>query len=107
MTSAFSIGVPAQVGTLISSTDRTPLPSDILVSVEKLITVCTRITVRVTHASGYDYLSVQFEHAQDAYLNFNDLHTNAHDGLTIDIEPDPESGTLLVVSRPAKEAALS
>ena len=107
VTSAFSIGVPAQVGTLISSTDRTPLPSDILVAIERLVTVCTRITVRVTHASSYDYLSVQFEHAQDAYLNFNDLHTNAHDGLTIDIEPDPESGTLLVVSRPAKDPALS
>jgi hypothetical protein len=107
VTSAFSIGVPAQVGTLISSTDRTPIPSDILVSVEKLITMSTGITLRVTHASGYDYLSAQFEHAQGAFLDFNALLPNPYDGVTIDIEPDPESGTLLVVSRPAKVAALS
>ncbi|MFM9136240.1 MAG: hypothetical protein ACKOT0_12555 [bacterium] len=98
--SAFSVSVPAHVGTLVSSTDRTVLEPEVLVRLESLIPHYESITVRTFSDGTADHLSLALHRplspSFDPVAALRDL--NVQD-LDVDVINEPDGSVIVVVSR--------
>ncbi|MFM8154696.1 MAG: hypothetical protein ACKOAF_01265 [Actinomycetes bacterium] len=99
--SAFSHDIPAQVGTLVSSTDQSPLPSDVLVQLEDAIATSSAVSVRVFGDGTSDYLALElFDQPEDLPARLNALRDDAGGEVVIEAFWQPEGNAIVTVSRP-------
>jgi hypothetical protein len=96
---AFSNSIPAQVGTLISSADTTPLPTVLVQALESSISSAESITVRAMTSANEDHLAV---HLHGRAVDIRAIDEIARDLVTsaeLDTEIQPGAGVLVLVGR--------
>ena len=104
---AFSKSIPAQVGTLISSSDASPLPSALVNALEEAIASADSVTVRAMTLADEDHLSL---HLHGGSLDAQTLATFTTDrlqGVSLDTEEDPGKGVLVLVGRRLVDSSAS
>ncbi|CAB4914288.1 unannotated protein [freshwater metagenome] len=104
---AFSKSIPAQVGTLISSSDSSPLPSALVKALEEAIGSADSVTVRAMTLADEDHLSL---HLHGGSLDAQTLATFTTDrlqGVSLDTEEEPGKGVLVLVGRRLGDASAS
>ena len=103
---AFSLGISAQVSTLVSSSDQAPLSQDVVRSLESLIPGCDRITVRTLNDGTHDYLSLEVigsAHSTERYAGMRQLDTG---DVRIDISQEADGSAVIMVSRSMATVAI-
>lgn len=103
---AFSVAVPARVGTLVSSNDATPLDPDLVRVLEGLIGAYGLVTVRSFSDGRYDHLSLELREPSRSGLREDlELRETYSGGVSLDVSEEPNGSTIVMVSRPVRELA--
>ena len=103
---AFSVSVPARVGTLVSSHDATPLDPDLVRALEGLIGAYGHVTVRSFSDGRHDHLSLELrEPAMSGHHEDLELRETYSGGVSVDVSEEPNGSTIVMVSRPVRELA--
>ena len=98
--SAFSLGMPSQVGTLVSSSDQAPLDKDVVRALEDAIPGANRVVVRTLNDGLQDYLSLEVLGSglsADRYAAIQQLSAS---DVRIDVSQEPDGSAVIMVSRP-------
>lgn len=96
---AFSNSIPAQVGTLISSADATPLPNALVQALESSIASAESITVRAMTSAHEDHLSVHLQGKAVDIRAIDETARDLDDNVELDTEIQPGAGVLVLVGR--------
>jgi len=97
--SAFSVGIPAMVGTLVSSSDRTPLETDLILDLEALIRDSSSLTVRTLNDGMNDYLSLELRDTGNGAA-VTGIAGSPRANVTVEVASEPDGSTVVMVSRP-------
>ena len=98
---AFSVGIPAMVGTLVSSSDRTPLEPDLILDLEALIRESSSVTVRTLNDGISDYLSLELrDPGSAAAVALAALEDSPHAREAVQVTPEADGSVVVMVSRP-------
>lgn len=98
--SAFNESKPIRVGTLLASSDTTPLAAEVTRALEDAIRKHSSVTIRSLTDGTRDHLTLELagpRHGSDAALR--DLREVAAPGVEIDVCPHVEDGVVVMVSR--------
>ena len=99
--SAFSVGIPAMVGTLVSSSDRTPLETDLILDLEALIRDSSSLTVRTLNDGMNDYLSLELrDTGNGAGARLSTLEGSPRANVRVEAATEPDGSVVVMVSRP-------
>lgn len=96
---AFHCGIPAQVGTLMSSPDPRPIPPSIEHALEHVIQSANAITVRALTVADEDHLALHLQGSRLHEHGLHDLATKSDEHIRIDIERDAENGAIVMLTR--------
>jgi anti-sigma regulatory factor (Ser/Thr protein kinase) len=96
---AFNRGIPAQVGTLISSPDPRPIASSLEYALDEAIGTADVITVRTVTTADEDHLALHL-HGPRVHEGFLlDLAATSHEDIKIEIDRDTEDGAIVMLTR--------
>ena len=98
--SAFSRGIPAQVGTLVSSSDQAPLDAEIVRTLEGLIPGADRVVVRTLNDGAQDYLSLEVLGSGMSADRYAAIQRLAAGDVRIDVSQESDGSAVIMVSRP-------
>ena len=102
---AFNRSIPARIGTIISSTDATPLPRDLVQGLESAISSAEAITIRVMTSGSSDHLSLHLHGPTVAGDGLDTMDRFGLDDIDVTTEVEPGSGVLVLVSRALRREA--
>lgn len=103
---AFSMSVPAQVGTLVSSPDTTPLDATVVRELEGMIRGSQQVTVRTVSDGLADHLSLELRHpAPHAHEAAHRLGRVDIPHLTLEVSEEAGGAVMVVLSRPVRVPA--
>ena len=97
--SAFSRSIPAEVGTLMASTSREPLPVEVLLALEQRIAQAESIAVRVFTDGTADYLALELRAMSGSYRAIGTLEDVLVDGVGLSVERVDGTSLLLLTRR--------
>ncbi|MFM8774748.1 MAG: hypothetical protein ACKOFP_13170, partial [Actinomycetota bacterium] len=98
--SAFSQSIPAQVGTLVCSNDRTPLDPELVLALESLIGSYGRVTVRSVSDGLADHLGLELRDSRpDAPATAMHLRSLRTAEVDIEATDDPDGSLMVLVTR--------
>jgi hypothetical protein len=97
--SAFSHSIPSQVGTLISSPETSPLPTELVKGLESAIATADSITVRAMTAADEDHLSVYLHGPSVDVKAIASISKVTLQGVDVDTESEPGAGVLVLIGR--------
>ena len=103
---AFSLGIPSHVSTLVSSSDQAPLDAEVVRELEAFIPGADRVTVRTLNDGTHDYLSLEVigsAHSTERYAGMRQLDTG---DVRIDISQEADGSAVIMVSRPMATVAI-
>jgi hypothetical protein len=103
---AFSLGIPSHVSTLVSSSDQAPLDAEVVRELEAFIPGADRVTVRTLNDGTHDYLSLEVigsAHSTERYADMRQLDTG---DVRIDISQETDGSAVIMVSRPMATVAI-
>jgi len=96
---AFSDAIPAQVGTLISSADTTPLPTVLVQALESSIASAESITVRAMTSAHEDHLALHLHGSAVDIRAIEEISADLTDSVDLDTELQAGAGVLVLVGR--------
>jgi hypothetical protein len=98
--SAFSLGIPAQVGTLVSSSDQAPLDKDVVRALEDAIPGANRVVVRTLNDGAQDYLSLEVLGSGLSADRYAAIQRLGAGDVRIDVSEESDGSAVIMVSRP-------
>jgi hypothetical protein len=103
--SAFSHGLPAQVGTLVPSADQDPLDRDVVRAPEDLIRGADRVVVRTRNDGAQDYLPLEVLGSGISTSRFAAIQQLATTDVRIDVSEESDGSAVIMVTRPISALA--
>jgi hypothetical protein len=98
--SAFSLGIPSQVGTLVSSSDQAPLDKDVVRALEDAIPGANRVVVRTLNDGLQDYLSLEVLGSGISTSRYAAIQQLATTDVRIDVSEESDGSAVIMVTRP-------
>ena len=98
--SAFSHGIPAQVGTLVSSSDQASLDQDVVRALEAVIPGADHVVVRTLNDGSHDHLSLEVVGSGTSSNRYSPIRRLATGSVRIDVSEEPDGSAVIMVSRP-------
>jgi hypothetical protein len=98
--SAFSLGIPAQVGTLVSGSDRASLDQGVVRALEDLIPGADHVVVRTLSDGSHDYLSLEIVGSETSSNRYAAIQHLATTDVRIDVSEESDGSAVIMVSRP-------
>jgi hypothetical protein len=98
--SAFSLGIPSQVGTLVSSSDQAPLDKDVVRALEDAIPGANRVVVRTLNDGAQDYLSLEVLGSGLSADRYAAIQRLATTDVRIDVSEESDGSAVIMVTRP-------
>jgi hypothetical protein len=87
------------VGTLISSPETSPLPTELVKGLESAIATADSITVRAMTAADEDHLSVYLHGPSVDVKAIASISKVTLQGVDVDTESEPGAGVLVLIGR--------
>lgn len=96
---AFNRGIPADVGTLISSPDPTPFPLALENALERVMEGADTITVRAINSADEDHIALRVHGAAMNVEAVHALKAVTYESITVDLDEDANGDVIVMVTR--------